>query len=417
MFGSMFDDEGWGAPQGGLLGRLRGLNNPQRMGLLGAAASVLQASAPSTAPKSFGGSLGAGLMGGLQGLQQGQRFDLLEAEKGLKQAEAGRLAMAQQRQNLLSSLLSGQAPQAQLPRPVATEQSPSGPVAMSPVDPAQTHVETGDINKPRPSQHDVMRHRAQTLINSGFLAEGHEMLKAANEIQKRPQDEVSQLGEILDSAGITDPNVRAKVYADWAKKKTTHAPSTQVNVNAFEPASVQAQKKYIDEVSDRKKQLSTAEVTIQNIEKAKALIPQARGFMGPGGETLLDAAKFMNNRLGTQINTEGVKSAEELRSRIFMQIMDNLKKMDAQPSQQQQQVMQDALGKLGTDPDALPAVLDAFAEVIEGKVADYNKDVKGALERGVMFPYDPEIKLTPRKKTPTTGGRVRTYNPTTGKIE
>jgi hypothetical protein len=264
----------------------------------------------------------------------------------------------------------------------------------------------GDINQPRPSEKDVMRHRAQTLINSGFLAEGHELIKAANEIEKRPTDEVSQLGEILTSAGITDPNVRAKVFADFAKKKTTHQPPTKIDVHAYEPASVQAQKKYIDEVSDRKKQLSTAEVTIQNIEKAKALIPQAKGFMGPGGETLLEAAKFLNNRLGTEINTEGVKSAEELRSRIFMQIMDNLKKMDAQPSQQQQQVMQDALGKLGTDPGALPAVLDSFAEVIEGKVADYNKDVKSAQERGVLFPYDPEIKLTPRKAAvsePTSG--------------
>jgi hypothetical protein len=87
MFGSMFDSDGWESPQVGLLGRLRGLNNPQRMGLLGAAASVLQASAPSTAPKSFGGSLGAGLMGGLGGLQQGQRFDLLNQEQQLKAAQ------------------------------------------------------------------------------------------------------------------------------------------------------------------------------------------------------------------------------------------------------------------------------------------------------------------------------------------
>jgi hypothetical protein len=135
---------------------------------------------------------------------------------------------------------------------------------------------------------------------------------------------------------------------------------------------------------------------LDNIEKAKALVPQAKGFMGAGGESILQAASFLNNRLGTSIDTKGVQNAEELRSRLFLGIMDNLKKLDSQPSQQQQAALQVALGSIGTDPTALPRVLDVFGDTIRQKVDLYNEEARGAEGRGVKFPYNPTIKLQPR---------------------
>jgi hypothetical protein len=118
--------------------------------------------------------------------------------------------------------------------------------------------------------------------------------------------------------------------------------------------------------------------------------------MGAGGESVLQAASFLNNRLGTSIDTKGVTSAEELRSRLFLGIMDNLKKLDSQPSQQQQAALQVALGSIGTDPSALPRVLDVFGETVRQKVDLYNEEVRSAEDRGVKFPYNPVIKLQPR---------------------
>jgi hypothetical protein len=177
------------------------------------------------------------------------------------------------------------------------------------------------------------------------------------------------------------------------KKAEAGASKLQQNVNAYAPASEEAQRDFIKSTRVTYDQLKQAPSFLKNIEAAKALIPGAKGFMGTGGETLLEATKFLNNRLGMSISTEGVKNAEELRSRIFFNIMDNLKKMDAQPSQQQQEVMRESLGKLGTDPTALPEVLDAFADVIKDKVSLHNEEVAGAVARGVKFPYDPTIKL------------------------
>ena len=187
---------------------------------------------------------------------------------------------------------------------------------------------------------------------------------------------------------------------------TPKGPASIINVNTQTTASEEAQKQFMQSSRITYDQLKQAPTVLENIEKAKALVPIAKGFMGTGGETMLEAAKFMNNRLGTSIDTAGIKSAEELNSRLFMGIMDNLKKMDAQPSQQQQAAMKQALGNLGTDPNAMNAVLDVFGDIVRGKVDIHNTEVMGAEARGVKFPYNPVIKL--KERTPASTGDIAT---------
>lgn len=158
-------------------------------------------------------------------------------------------------------------------------------------------------------------------------------------------------------------------------------------------ATIEAAKKFMDTTSDSFKQLQAVPSLLRNIDEAKALVPKAKAFMGTGGETLLEAAKFLNNRMGAKINTEGVKSAEELRTRIFFNIMENLKKLDAQPSQMQQQIMMDSLGKLGTDPTAMNGILDAYGDILRDKVTSHNDIVGRAKKAGTVFPFDPTIDL------------------------
>lgn len=154
-------------------------------------------------------------------------------------------------------------------------------------------------------------------------------------------------------------------------------------------------------LEDSYTKLREAPQALANIEKAKDLIPDAKAFQGSLGEQKLAAAKFFNNNLGMSINLSGVESAEELRSRIFFNIMDNLKKMDSQPSENQQRIMQEALGKLGTDPNALPRILDAFGDVIRDKVTAYEKQVEEAKTSGVNWPHRISI---PARSASQSGG-------------
>ena len=224
-------------------------------------------------------------------------------------------------------------------------------------------------------------------------------------IAKRPNMATDLL--IPDAAGNLVPNTK---LID-AKKGIAQAGAAQTRVNTFTPASEEAQKDFMKKISTNWEALQTAPVTLKNIETAKGLVKQAGGFVGNFGENKLEIVKFFNNNLGTNIAPNEVANAEELRSRLFFQIMDNLKKMDSQPSQQQQQVMRESLGSLTTDPSAIPRVLDAFGDAIKGKVTIHNKTVADAEKRGVKFPFNPQIDIESQQKSiirevPLKDGRI-----------
>lgn len=147
------------------------------------------------------------------------------------------------------------------------------------------------------------------------------------------------------------------------------------------------------------KQLVFAPAALENIEKAKALVAKSGGFVGSWGDKKLEVVQFLNNNLGIGIAPEEVNNASELRSRVFMGIMENLKKMDAQPSEMQQKVMQDALGRITTDPGALPRVLDVFGDIVRTKVKLHNEQVDAAGKNGIRFAYPIKVNV-PAKTLP-----------------
>jgi hypothetical protein len=230
------------------------------------------------------------------------------------------------------------------------------------------------------------------------------------ELNKPSNITVNQGGQtqVLQKAGLGGPLTSAGTYADVPLPADVEAQKMRIanagasrqvtNVNTQIPASEEAQKEFMKEARVTFNTLKSAPSVLTNMEEAKKLVPSAKGFMGPGGEPMLKAASFLNNRLGTNIATEGVTDATVLRSRLFTGVIENLRKLDAQPTQSQQQVLQDAIGNLGTDPNALPRVLDAFGDILREKVGSYNAEVQDAEARGVKFPYNPVIKLPGAKK-------------------
>ena len=209
----------------------------------------------------------------------------------------------------------------------------------------------------------------------------------------------AEFGKLFDEL----TQAEAKVIDTELEKrgiKKASAGAAQTNVNSYTPASVEAQKQFIQDVAKERSVLRTAPDTIKNIEAAKKLIPSASTFMGKGGEPLLAAASFLNNRLGFGISTQGVTDATVLRTRLFEGILDNLKKLDSQPSQEQQRVLSEALGNLGTDPAALEQILNRIAETVTDRVDRYNTDVTESEARGIKFPFKPQITLPQRPRAP-----------------
>lgn len=162
---------------------------------------------------------------------------------------------------------------------------------------------------------------------------------------------------------------------------------------AVQHASNTASAKGVDDIFTNYGTLRTAPDTIANLENVKKLAADPKLYAGSGAETKLAVAKFFNNNLGTHIAEDKVKNTEVLRSELFRQVVDNLKKMDSQPSESQQKMLQQSMGSIGTDPNAIPRVVQITQDIIAQRVGIHNKNVDQAMANGTKFPFTPHINL------------------------
>jgi hypothetical protein len=211
----------------------------------------------------------------------------------------------------------------------------------------------------------------------------------------------NQISSLMPQYGPEVNTPDGKVMRDRVDPQTgklsqvTGTTKPLVEVNTGTKATEEAQKRFMDKVADNYEKLRDASVTLQNMEEAKALVPKAKYFMGPMGESWLEGVKFLNNRIGTNIKTDNVRSAEELRSRLATGVIDNLRKMDPTPAVKQMEMLEKAVGNLGTDPRAVESILDVFGDALRRKVEQHNQEVRGA--KRVQFPFDPIINLKPKQ--------------------
>lgn len=403
----------------------------------------------------FGPAVGAGGLTGLQSyqnqMQQKRQYGLqtrgLDISEAYKQMQEKLLAqqtalmnLQVQQQGGLSNFYKGLTPPQQSQQ---TQTQPSQPTQATPlVSDASSQVTAPPVGvnptQPPPQQIGAAQYwlsRAQQaddyLKNNGFnpliMKERDDALKQANDARQRFLGGVKEVnGRIIsvdpDATGTTTLERVPKQPEWWAKtdqagnitgidplykqyeiqKAEAGAVKTQVQVNAQLPASEAAQKDFMDKTAKNYDVLRNAPSDIQNLELAKQNVAKAGPFVGAFAEKKLALIKAINNNLPfVSIAPEEVSNAEELRARLFGQVLGNLKKLDAQPSQQQQEIMQQAMGNLTTDPKALIKVIDVYQDIIRNKVALHNKEVQSSIGRGVKFPYDPLIELPPKQSAVT----------------
>ena len=389
-------------------------SNPANAGALSLAGGLLEASGPSLMPVSFGQALGRGVQQGAAGYQQAlrgrQSQQLVDAEAAKTDLLKLQLAQAKAQFDLQKSILSrlGVAGAGGAPTTTPPGMSPStssllfgSPEFATPAAAPQGAAPSARPNFPfNPTDLAALRIAGLPDLTGAYNAAQPDTMAvdAGNEtllVDKRnPSNVLSRVpkkaapGSIPYEGQDIPPSDFRNFLLDRAR-----ASSTQVNVNSQLPASEAAQKDFMDKTSKNYEALRTAPVMIQNIAKARDLAKSGNPFVGSFGEQKASIAQFFNNNFGTAIAPDQVADAGELKNRLFQGIMENLKKMDASPSEMQQKVMMEALGSLNTDPGALDRVLSVTDEIVRGKVALHNKEVESAVKRGVKFPYDPVIQM------------------------
>jgi len=239
----------------------------------------------------------------------------------------------------------------------------------------------------------------------------------APEVTPVPPTQLEQLQNLEAKLRAANPNdPRLADVRNAIVKETTKAAG--VTVNTGDTAGQTYEKKGAEAIIANYTSLSGVPQQIENYRKVKELIPEAVKFMGKGGEMYADVVSFLNNRIGTNINVNdangNLASAREIESRLFQGILENLKKLDSQPTQAQQQALKDAIGKLGTEPDALARLVDAFTEPLIAKVKVHNDDVDKALKRGDVRAEDYRIKMP---ETTDSAPKKFKWNASTGLME
>lgn len=208
--------------------------------------------------------------------------------------------------------------------------------------------------------------------------------QAQTAAQKAQRDRVPMSVQEFEAYSRMTPEQRAEFTEFQANKR----PTTTVNIE--DKAGIAP---FITSLARERDAVRAIPNQLENIQYAKSLIPEARAFMGPGGEPLLQTAGFLKNRLGFQLpGMEANVPAEKLRSALFEGVLQNLRQVDAQPTQKQQDALQAAIGKIGTDPDALGGILDQLENKLRSRLRQFNKDASAATASGFKFPFPIEVQ-------------------------
>lgn len=191
-----------------------------------------------------------------------------------------------------------------------------------------------------------------------------------------------------------EKNPKYREYLMSLKKAGAPSMTAITNVQAFEPFKSKVQGQMGETLVKNFETLQNIPTAIRTLDRAAELAPQS--FAGSFGEQKLELAKFFNNNLGTNINPNKVANTEELRSALFTNVMENLKKLDASPSQEQQRVLQQSMGSLATDPTALPRVINTYKQILIDKAESHNKKVEQAISgpAKMEFPFDIRIPVS-----------------------
>jgi hypothetical protein len=218
--------------------------------------------------------------------------------------------------------------------------------------------------------------------------------------QMMPEKPSDQLGyELAKSQGFPGTFIDYKTGLANAG-----AARTSLNVQNQLPFKEQIQKEAASGLMKNFETLQNVPSALANMDKMVALSKQPI-YAGVGGETKLQIAKLFNNNFGTNISPETVKNTEEFKSAAYMGIMDNLKKTDSNPTMAQQNALKEAIGSLGTDPSAIPRVVNVMRDVLVNKATQHNELVRQTMQRGVEYPYSIEVQLP--KTLPAQSGNVR----------
>lgn len=175
--------------------------------------------------------------------------------------------------------------------------------------------------------------------------------------------------------------------------------SLQRNADGSIPLESDTSKEFGKSVADKsagslldgRDKAKTAADDLYGIQQARLAI-QGGAYQSTGANWKLEFTKFANANLGISINADKAANTDYLKSTLGKGLLEQAKTLGSNPSNADAQRINDIVGSIGKDPEAMNKILDWRQEMASRVINNHNATVEDAEKRGLKSPYDLRIK-------------------------
>lgn len=271
------------------------------------------------------------------------------------------------------------APQAAVaPRPLAPAAPlPAGPLSLNSQVPAQPDLRGNFTGTP-----------AQQMSAINGIPNVQERAKALAALQNQTQG----TNPPFNPQG-GDPNIPTSIPSLSATGQPVQAgPGIALQDEGSKKFSTQIAAQSADALTasrDKAKSAADAQMTIAQARDAI----KGGSFQGSGAEAKLAIAKFVNANIpGINIDPEKVANTDYLKSTLGAGLLAEAKTLGTNPSNADAQRINDIVGSIGKDPNAMNKILDWRQSMAQRVIDQHNATVGDAEKRGMTSPYDLRVK-------------------------
>ena len=227
------------------------------------------------------------------------------------------------------------------------------------------------------------------VVGDALLSVGPQGVKEAYKAPTKDPEDVRLLKMIH---GDGTPAYMQALQA-LGSKKTTHAPATAVNVNTGPKAFWNDLGK--GQADILLKDREGAQGAASTLQSLTAIRQAAEGgaYQGAGAELKLGAAKALG-ALGMPYDAKTVANSEVFDAQAKQFVLASIKTLGANPSNTDREFIEKTVPRLGTDPAALPLLLDFMEKKARTQLRGYN-------ERARKVQSDPNASALPVDLTVT----------------
>lgn len=231
--------------------------------------------------------------------------------------------------------------------------------------------------------------QANQAINSGTLndADRERMQRDAADIQgelskmSRTNGQPNALASQIAQGGTPNPQ--------GGYGKTTQQENDAKSSLKFGETMADQQAQALDKSATA---AQTAAKDMLGIQQARKAI-QGGVFMGNGAEMKLNLAKFINANVPfVTLAPEKTANTDYLKSQLGQGLLEQAKTLGSNPSNADANRINDIVGSIGKDPNAMAKILDWRQEMAARSIALHNSKVDQVEQSGYKAPFDMRVK-------------------------